>query len=221
MSNVTATLPILTALNTTYQAIRARHPEVPDAVIVVGAPGKVRGGQVHGHFQAQSWINPDFEDANGEESDVLHEISLSGESLERGALGALGTLLHEAAHALSFERRVKDTSNAGRYHNKKFKAAGEELGILLTQDGTIGWSVTRISMVTYIRYYREIQALNQALATYRLPDYSRASKPRTRTKALMDCGCGDPVTVSIQWFERHAESLKCDDCLEGFHLEDE
>jgi hypothetical protein len=220
MSNTTATLPILEALNTTYQRIRADHPEVPNAVIVVGAPGKVRGGQVHGHFLAQSWANPDFQDAETD-SDFLHEISLSGESLERGADHVLGTLIHEAAHALAFERGIKDTSNGARYHNKKFKAVAEELGILLEQAPTIGWSVTRISTVTYLRFYEELINLRWALGTYRLPEYSVKPKVRKRTKAPMDCGCDDPVTVSIQWFERHAESLTCEDCFEKFHLIDE
>ena len=220
MSNTTATLPILEALNTTYQRIRLLHPEVPNAVIVVGAPGKVRGGQVHGHFLANSWVNPDFQDAENE-SDVLHEISLSGESLERGAEHVLGTLIHEAAHALAHERGIKDTSNGARYHNKKFKAVAEELGILLEQAPTIGWSVTRISTPTYITYYEEILTLGWALATYRLPEFSVKPKVRKRTKAPMDCGCGDPVTVSIQWAERHMASLRCDDCLEPFHLLDD
>lgn len=225
MSNTaTATLPILTALNETYQKIRTLNPEVPNAVIVVGAPGKVRGGQVHGHFLAQSWTNPDWSgnyddagNAEGDENSELHEISLSGESLERGARGVLGTLIHEAAHALAFERNVKDTSNAGRYHNKKFRTIGEELGILLEQAGTIGWSSTRLSMVTYIRYYREIQALDATLGAYRLPEYSRTVKPRKRTKMVMDCDCDKPVTVSRIWFEEAAARLSCQDCLGDFH----
>ncbi|WP_297495484.1 hypothetical protein [Pseudonocardia sp.] len=41
----------------------------------------------------------------------------------------LATLLHEAAHALAHVRGIKDSSRQGRWHNAKFKALSEELGI--------------------------------------------------------------------------------------------
>ena len=54
---------------------------------------------------------------------------ISGEGLRRTAHDVLGTLLHEAAHALAHARGIKDTSRQGRYHNKHFKTLAEELGL--------------------------------------------------------------------------------------------
>jgi hypothetical protein len=33
----------------------------------------------------------------------------------------LGTLLHEAAHALADQRAIKDNSRQGRYHNARYR----------------------------------------------------------------------------------------------------
>ena len=54
---------------------------------------------------------------------------ISGEGLRRSPREVLGTLLHEAAHALAHARGIKDTSRQGRYHNKHFKTLAEELGL--------------------------------------------------------------------------------------------
>ena len=50
---------------------------------------------------------------------------ISGEGLRRTPDEVLGTLLHEAAHALAHARGIKDTSRQGRYHNKHFKTLAE------------------------------------------------------------------------------------------------
>lgn len=47
------------------------------------------------------------------------------------------------AHALAHVRGIKDTSRQGRWHNTKFKALAEELGIEVSKDPRIGWSPTR------------------------------------------------------------------------------
>ena len=70
---------------------------------------------------------------------------ISGEGLRRTPRDVLGTLLHEAAHALADARGIKDTSRQGRYHNTKFKMLAEELGLTVDHDPTIGWSVTTIT----------------------------------------------------------------------------
>lgn len=209
-NDATPTLPILAAVNGLVADIRYHHPDLPLVTIVLGAPGATRRGMIHGHFFADKW-----------QGDAKHEILLSGESLQRGAAATLGTLLHESAHAIAHARGVKDTSNNGRYHNKRFKAIAEELGIELESAPTLGWSLTSVPESTLEQYKDGIEELAKALTTYRVPAVKSAEKKvRNKTKTQMDCGCEDPVTVSIQWFERHEGSLKCDDCLEEFRLVD-
>jgi len=50
----------------------------------------------------------------------LPEVFVGGEGLARGPAEVLGTLLHEAAHALADVRGIKDTSRQGRWHNARF-----------------------------------------------------------------------------------------------------
>lgn len=202
----TPTLPILKAVNDLLADIRGNHSDLPAITVVVGAAGASRRGQVHGHFYPESW-----------EGEAKHEIMLSGESLQRGAVPTLGTILHECAHALAHTRGVKDTSNNGRYHNKKFKEIAEEVGIEVESAPTLGWSLTSVPEDTTFLYEDGIERLAAALTTYRAPKSNvTEKKPRKTTKFKVQCGCEDPVTVSKQWFERHESSLMCQDCMEPF-----
>ena len=81
---------LVAALEHAWQAIRRRHPQVPEAVLVVasGADGKRLS---LGHFAPHRW------QVNGTDH---HEV--------------LTTLLHEAAHGLADARRIPDTSRGGR-----------------------------------------------------------------------------------------------------------
>jgi hypothetical protein len=116
-----------------------------------------------GHFAASRWRRA----AGGGE---LAEILVAGEGLERGAVPVLGTLLHEAAHALAHARRVKDTSRQGRYHNARYRQVAEEVGLAVDQVAVIGWSGTRVPDATAERYAAEVEAIAAALVVYRQPE---------------------------------------------------
>jgi len=200
-TNATASLAIIDALDSLTSQIRKEFPDVPSNIVFALASGKSRAGAVHGHFAPEAW-------AGG-----AHEILISGESLQRGAVATLGTLIHELAHAAANAKDVKDTSNNGRYHNKRFKAIAETMGITLEQAPTIGWSITSVPEETAVKYAKGLEKLEKALTTYRLsPQLAVAPKPRNKTKMEIQCPyCEDAVTVSIQWFERNEFKLVCDD----------
>jgi hypothetical protein len=124
---------MVAALEGAWAAIRSRHPEVPAVVMVLGAGsvGATGGGLKQGHFAAMRWADPDQSAAGARVGDSvrLPEVFVGGEGLARGPADVLGTLLHEAAHALAHVRGIKDTSRQGRWHNTRFKALAEELGI--------------------------------------------------------------------------------------------
>lgn len=162
-------VPIVDALNDCYKAIRARHSDLGNAVLVVGASGKRRNSAVHGHFSPDTWSA----------KNAAHEIMLSGESLERGAEATLGTLLHESAHLLAHARGIKDTSRQGRFHNKRFKALAEEVGVEVHNDPTIGWSVTTLPKATAELYKKELSALRKALKAYRIEKPKAVAAKRT------------------------------------------
>ena len=110
----TAASRLVAALERTWTAIRDRHPEVPEVVLVVAAGSDPRGKRLTlGHFAAGRWqlaISADGQSA--ERAEVL----VGGEGLRRGPVDVLGTLLHEAAHGLAHARGISDTSRQGRYH---------------------------------------------------------------------------------------------------------
>lgn len=118
--------PIVAALEATWTAIQTDHPEVPDVVIVLasGSVGMPKGVLRLGHFAAMRWHH-----TRGEAR--LPEVFVGGEGLARGAVDVLGTLLHEAAHALAHVRGIQDCSRQGRYHNRRFQALSTELGLIL------------------------------------------------------------------------------------------
>ncbi len=151
---------MVAALESGWAAIRARHPEIPPVVVVLGAgsTGASAGGVKLGHFAAMRWHH-----GTDTESDRLPEVFIGGEGLARGPVGMLGTLLHEAAHALADVRQIQDTSRQGRWHNARFKALAEELGIEVTKDSRLGWSPTGVPEATCTEYADTLAELGAAL----------------------------------------------------------
>jgi hypothetical protein len=94
------------------------------------------GGLVLGHFAAERWQPAGSDDV------YVHELMIGGKGLRRGAPEVFATLLRGAAHALARVRGIQDTSRQGRYHNKRFKQLGEELGLVIARDPRIGSSLT-------------------------------------------------------------------------------
>ena len=125
---------LVAALEHTWQTIRTRHPQVPEAVLVVasGAEGKRLN---LGHFAPHRW------QVNGTDR---HEVLVGGEGLQRGPVEVLGTLLHEAAHGLAQARGIQDTSRQGRYHNRRYATLAGELGLEVASVKPIGWSATTV-----------------------------------------------------------------------------
>ena len=131
-SRFQAASPILKVLEDLWLEIRRWHPDIPPAVIIIasGTDGK---HPRWGYHAPGRW------NVNGQQ---YAEVMISGEGLRRTPDEVLGTLLHEAAHALAHARGIKDTSRQGRYHNKHFKTLAEQLGLAVEHDQQNGWSAT-------------------------------------------------------------------------------
>jgi curved DNA-binding protein CbpA len=200
---------VLAVLETTWRDIRARHPEIPGAVIIIasGTDGKQRRW---GHYEADSWVTGGH---------ARPEIMISGEGLHRDAVSVLGTLLHEAAHALAAARGIKDTSRQGRYHNKHYKALAEELGITVEFDKTIGWSITTVPGHTAERYADQLAALTDAMTLWRLDEPFTATTTTRRSTNLIaaTCPCGRRIRVAASTL---AEApITCGECDGKFEAE--
>lgn len=180
---------IITAIDRAWAAIQARHPEVPDVVITLGAGSSGRGrGLTYGHFAPGRWQR-----GTGE----LPELFIGGEGLARGGRGVLGTLLHEGAHGVAAARGIQDTSRQGRFHNTKFRTLAAELGLDVAQAGSIGWSTTTVPDATAAVYRAELRRLDDALVAYRHSESSgRGGRASSNNGTAVRCECGRRIRVS-------------------------
>lgn len=220
------------AIEATWQAIRDRHPDVPDVVVTLGA-GSLghRGALVLGHFAPLRWQRG---------ADAVHELFVGGEGLARGARAVLGTLLHEAAHGIASTRGVQDTSRQGRYHNGRFRGLAVEVGIEVEHSKLLGWSTTTLPDHTADAYAEQVANLEAAIFAHRRiegggilgpgagPDNGDGDdqgangddeNPEPKTKKnghALVCGCGRKIRCSNAVHE--AGPILCGLCNEPFSL---
>jgi hypothetical protein len=177
---------LVAALERTWQMIRRRHPDVPEAVLVVASGSEGKRLNL-GHFAPHRW------QVNGADR---HEVLVGGEGLHRGALEVLGTLLHEAAHGLAQAREVQDTSRGGRYHNRRYATLARELGLDVTTVKPIGWSATTVPEPTATAYGGQLEELQAALVLWRRQEHRIGSGTRSRNLLAATCGCGRRIRVA-------------------------
>lgn len=197
---------LVTALENTWAAIRSHHPDVPDVVLTVGSGSTGGSDLTLGHFAPNRWVRGEYE---------LHELFVGGEGLQRGTVDVLGTLLHEAAHGIAAARGIKDTSRQGRWHNERYRALGEELGLAIAHHPEIGWSITTVPDQTRERYRDELDNLVFALVAYRRREPARRGGRKSSNNGLTaECDCGRKIRVSRTVFE--AGPIECGVCGSAF-----
>ena len=169
---------VVEALEAVWDAITANHTELPPVVIVTGS-GMI-GQPRWGHFRAKGWTHRDHQ-VQEEGATVnlrLGEMFVAGETLAKGALHTLETMLHEAAHVLAQVRNVKDTSRQNRWHNQKFRTLAGELGLEYTKTSAhpqIGFSEVTMAPGTAEDYQQVLDALDAAIRlTVDLPAWLRS-----------------------------------------------
>ena len=195
---------IVRVLEDIWCAIRARHGEIP-AVVIIIASGTERKQPVFGHHAPGRW-----QVANEQRA----EIMISGEGLRRTPQDVLGTLLHEAAHALAAARGIKDTSRQHRYHNTKYKTLAEELGITVTFDPTIGWSISSVPDATAKDYADQLAALHAAMTLWRTDEELAPTARRNSNLIAAICPCGRSIRAAASTL---AEApIICTACGEPF-----
>jgi len=195
---------VVRVLEDIWAAIRARHGEVP-AVVIIIASGTDRKQPVWGHHAPGRWHT-----GTGQRA----EIMISGEGLGRTPQDVLGTLLHEAAHALAAARGIKDTSRQGRYHNTKYKMLAEELGITVTFDPAIGWSITLVPDSTAETYADHLVILQAAMTLWRTNEELSPTQRRNSNLIAAICPCGRSIRAAASTL---AEApIICTACGEPF-----
>jgi curved DNA-binding protein CbpA len=193
---------VLAVLEDIWQAIRARHPEIPAVVLIIASGTEGRQAR-WGHHAPNRWVAG---------TQARAEIMISGEALRLGARWVLGVLMHEATHALAAARGIKDTSRQGRYHNKHFKTLADELGIEVEFVKLIGWAPTALPDKAAEVYTRQLQALEDALTLWRLDETIAPPATGRRNSNLVaaTCSCGRRIRVAASTL---AEApITCGEC---------
>lgn len=117
--------------------------------------------------------------------------------MARGAREALGTLLHEGAHGVASVRKIQDTSRQGRFHNGRFRALAEELGLDVAKTGSLGWSATTVPDATAAAYRGELRRLDAALVAYRhVEGGGRGGRTSNNNGVAARCECGRRIRVA-------------------------
>ena len=191
---------IAQALENAHEIIREKTG-APRATILVTR----KTGRTMGHFtHAKIW-------KAGE--DNFHEIMISANYFERGARAVLGTLLHEVAHSLDLQAGIQGVTGDG-YHNKKFKATAEALGLTISNAQGIGWSVTEVSDECAERWADALALIENALVLMADAEQGNKTKGRNKNLKVAVCGCGEKIRLSASVLEKCAPI--CQNCEQMF-----
>jgi len=189
---------IVAALESAHAVIQEKTG-APRATINVAR----KTGRTMGHFtHATPWIA-------GEEK--FHEIMISANYFTRGARAVLGTLLHEIAHSIDLQNGIQGTSGDG-YHNQKFKATAESLGLTITQAKGIGWSVTEVSDACAERWAEALALIENGLALMADTEQAKKTGGRNKNLKVAECRCGEKIRLSASVLEKCAPMCNACGC---------
>lgn len=83
-----------------------------------------------------------------ESGKASYELNIGADYLDRPIENIVATLIHEGCHLYAMQNGIKDTSNRGIYHNKRFKALAEDRGLIIEKHNRYGWTITTPSEAT-------------------------------------------------------------------------
>ena len=201
----TSTLTKTERLSVIVAALESAHAVIQEKT---GAPRATinvarKTGRTMGHFtHAKMW-------KAGEES--FHEIMISANYFERGARAVLGTLLHEVAHSIDLQNGIQGTSGDG-YHNQKFKATAESLGLTITQAKGIGWSITEVSDACAERWAEALALIENGLALMADAEQAKKTGGRNKNLKVAECRCGEKIRLSASVLEKCAPMCNACGC---------
>lgn len=143
-----------------------------------------------------------------------HEINISAEHLNRNIENVLATLLHEMVHLHCMINSIQDTSNGGRYHNKRFKEEAEKRDLVIQYVKYIGYSKTEPGerFVNILRENGLYKNINHCRTTRSLfasgsPGVSGGKKKSSTRKYICNsCGISVRATKDI--------NIICGDCMD-------
>ena len=153
-----------------------------------------------------------------------YELNISAETLNRPIENVVATMIHECCHLYALMNDIKDTSNNGVYHNKRFKDIAEGIGHLqIDRHDKYGWTITSPTEETInfcIEYgFEDIKINRQGayfvagtatpIATPITTPTTRITKPSSTRKYICPC-CGNSFRAT------KTINVICMDCDEQY-----
>ena len=83
-----------------------------------------------------------------ESGKASYELNIGADYLDRPIENIVATLIHEGCHLYAMQNGIKDTSNRGVYHNKRFKTLAEDRRLIIEKHSRYGWTITTPSEAT-------------------------------------------------------------------------
>ena len=94
-------------------------------------------------------------------------------------------------------RQVQDTSRQGRFHNTRYKALAEELGLAVAKTGSTGWSQTTVPGATAALYRPELRRLEDALVAWRHAEgRGRGGRASSNNGVAARCQCSRRIRIA-------------------------
>lgn len=141
------------------------------------------------------------------------ELNIGAEHLGVPIEEVTDTLLHEMVHIYHIMNGIQDTSRGGTYHNKKFKAKAESIGLNVDYDKKYGWALTTPSpqLCDYVkkRKWTDIPInRNEVINT------AKGSSRTSSTRKLVCPCCGNSVRATKDVY------IICGDCKERMETDE-
>ena len=148
--------------------------ELPEPIITLK-----KTPSAYGHITTVKTWTVSTEQGSGQR----YEINISTATLDRPIENTTATLLHEMVHEYCMETGIKDTSNNGVYHNRRFKEQAEAHGLTVDHHEKYGWTITSPSeeLLDFIIFqgWQDIQ-MTEGLTWADMCGTGTASKGRVR-----------------------------------------
>jgi hypothetical protein len=151
---------LILALDNIYAELRKDHPDLPRALVTIEEPHPAVTSRI------ACWRPGPFVTAAG----IFEGRIAFGYPSEHRAVPkvlftspaelVMETVVHEAAHALATARDIKDTSRGGTWHNERYKALAEELGLVVSKNDRRGWDNTQPGPALLTRFRRQLAQLD-------------------------------------------------------------
>ncbi len=181
--------PLVSTIETVWSGIPGRHPDLPDVVVAVasGSAGRgrtpKRGTSAPTDGYATVYGCPSCSTAVRDWLPV--RVSLSPCCYARPPTDSPET------------RAIPDTSSDGRYHNSRYRALAEELGLVVARHQRSGLPLTTIPGTTGRTYHGEINLLATAIVAHRRPESTPATPTARRPKQTWARTVATAATPSV------------------------